>query len=217
MCACSNGFLEDCQSGKLVCFGCEFILDTSSEVGDNEQYQRNQNLGNQTGNKNENKTGNQTGGNEATVTAYAIGGGGANPDSNVVTGTFLLNSCYASMLFNSGVDRSFVSSTFSALLDVAPSTLDTSYAVELANGRISKTNVILRGCMVTDIKEKDKIEAKTGQNEKRGKVNQVKVKPIKTGYGFGKSMKYQNRRHKYLIEPTCTRVNGPGQPNMYIS
>ncbi|GKE81874.1 reverse transcriptase domain-containing protein, partial [Tanacetum coccineum] len=30
-------------------------------------------------------------------------------------------------------DRSFVSSTFSAFLDVAPSTLDISYAVELAN------------------------------------------------------------------------------------
>ncbi|GJR95266.1 putative reverse transcriptase domain-containing protein [Tanacetum coccineum] len=43
-------------------------------------------------------------------------------------------------------DRSFVSSAFSALLDVAPSTLDTSYAVELVDGRISKTNVILRGC-----------------------------------------------------------------------
>ncbi|GJV84674.1 hypothetical protein Tco_1524572 [Tanacetum coccineum] len=38
-------------------------------------------------------------------------------------------------------DRSFVSSTFSALLDVAPSTLDTSYAVELADGRILETNL----------------------------------------------------------------------------
>nr|GEU89052.1 putative reverse transcriptase domain-containing protein [Tanacetum cinerariifolium] len=56
--------------------------------------------------------------------------------------------CYASMLFDSGADRSFVSSTFSALLDVAPSTLDTSYEVELADGRISETNVILRGCML---------------------------------------------------------------------
>nr|GEZ83925.1 reverse transcriptase domain-containing protein [Tanacetum cinerariifolium] len=78
--------------------------------------------------------------------AYAIGGGGTNPDSNVVTGTFLLNNCYASMLFDSGADRSFVSTTFSALLDVAPSTLDTSYAVELADGRISKTNIVLIGC-----------------------------------------------------------------------
>ncbi|GJX29911.1 putative reverse transcriptase domain-containing protein [Tanacetum coccineum] len=50
------------------------------------------------------------------------------------------------MLFDSGTDRSFVSTTFSALLNVIPSTLDTSYAVELADGKISETNVILRGC-----------------------------------------------------------------------
>ncbi|GKC90610.1 putative reverse transcriptase domain-containing protein [Tanacetum coccineum] len=99
---------------------------------------RNQNRGNKTGNNTRNV--------EATAKAYAIREGGVNPDSNVVTGTFLLNNCYASMLFDSGADRSFLSSTFSALLNVAPSTLDTSYAVELADGRISETNVILRGC-----------------------------------------------------------------------
>ncbi|GJS02071.1 putative reverse transcriptase domain-containing protein [Tanacetum coccineum] len=76
---------------------------------------RNQNHRNKTGNKTRNKIGR----NEATAKAYAIGGGGSNPDSNVVTGAFLLNNCYASMLFDSGADRSFVSSTFSALLDVA--------------------------------------------------------------------------------------------------
>ncbi|GKD38895.1 putative reverse transcriptase domain-containing protein, partial [Tanacetum coccineum] len=101
---------------------------------------------NKTGNKNGNKTGNHTRSNEATAKAYAIRGGGANPDSNVVMSTFLLNNCYASMLFDLGADRSFVSSTFSVLLDVAPSTLDTSYAIELVDGRISETNVVLRGC-----------------------------------------------------------------------
>ncbi|GKD74570.1 hypothetical protein Tco_1332852 [Tanacetum coccineum] len=93
------------------------------------------------GNKNGNKTRNQTRGNKATSRAYTIRGGGANPDSNIITGTFLFNNCYASMLFNSGADRSFMSSTFSALLDVAPSTLDTIYAVELADERISETNM----------------------------------------------------------------------------
>ncbi|GKG14956.1 hypothetical protein Tco_0354556, partial [Tanacetum coccineum] len=44
-------------------------------------------------------------------------------------------------LFDSGTDRSFVSSTFSALLDVSSSTLKTSYAIELADGRISETNL----------------------------------------------------------------------------
>nr|GFD36595.1 reverse transcriptase domain-containing protein [Tanacetum cinerariifolium] len=43
---------------------------------------RNQNRGNQT----RNKIGNKTGGNEVTAKAYAIGGEGTNPDSNVVTG-----------------------------------------------------------------------------------------------------------------------------------
>ncbi|GJU22008.1 reverse transcriptase domain-containing protein [Tanacetum coccineum] len=97
----------------------------------------NQNHGSRVGNK----TGNQTGGNEATARAYAIGGGGTNPDSNVVTGTFLLNNCYASMLFDSGADRSFVSSTFSALLDVATAHihLDTDFKyVELAMEEIRK-------------------------------------------------------------------------------
>nr|GEV75851.1 retrotransposon protein, putative, Ty3-gypsy subclass [Tanacetum cinerariifolium] len=53
---------------------------------------RSQNRGNQT----RNKTRNKTGGNEVTAKAYAIGRGGTNPDSNIVTGTFLLNNCYAS-------------------------------------------------------------------------------------------------------------------------
>ncbi|GKB36864.1 putative reverse transcriptase domain-containing protein [Tanacetum coccineum] len=88
---------------------------------------RNQNHENRVGNK----TGNKTGGNEATTKAYAIGGGGTNLDSNVFTGTFLLNNCYASMLFDSGADRSFMSSTFIALLDVAPSTLDTSIPFDI--------------------------------------------------------------------------------------
>ncbi|GKE28454.1 putative reverse transcriptase domain-containing protein, partial [Tanacetum coccineum] len=92
---------------------------------------RNQNRGNKTGNKNGNKTENETRDNEATTRAYAIGGGGTDPNSNVFTGTFLLNNCYASMLFDSGADRSFVSSNFSALLDVAPSTLDTSHPFDI--------------------------------------------------------------------------------------
>ncbi|GKG31428.1 putative reverse transcriptase domain-containing protein, partial [Tanacetum coccineum] len=99
---------------------------------------RNQNRGNNAGNK--------TGNNEATARAYAISGEGDNPDSNIVTGTFLINNYYASRLFDSGANRSFMSSTFSALLDVTPSALDTSYAVELADGRISEINFILRGC-----------------------------------------------------------------------
>nr|GEX96650.1 putative reverse transcriptase domain-containing protein [Tanacetum cinerariifolium] len=80
--------------------------------------------------------------------AYTIGGGDANPGSNIVTGTFLLNNHYAYVLFNSGVDRSFMSTTFSTLLNVIPDTLDISYPIKLADGRIAKTNTILRGCTI---------------------------------------------------------------------
>nr|GEU77158.1 hypothetical protein [Tanacetum cinerariifolium] len=78
--------------------------------------------------------------------AYVLVGGDANPSPNTVTCAFLLNDHHAYMLFDSGADRSFVSNTFSTLLNVTPSTLDVSYAVELADGRTSKTNTVLRGC-----------------------------------------------------------------------
>ncbi|GKB43175.1 putative reverse transcriptase domain-containing protein, partial [Tanacetum coccineum] len=69
-----------------------------------------------------------------------------NPDSNVVTGTFLLNNRYASILFDTGVDRSFISSTFSSLINIAPTPLENSYDVELADGKIVGVDTILRGC-----------------------------------------------------------------------
>ncbi|GKD54015.1 putative reverse transcriptase domain-containing protein [Tanacetum coccineum] len=77
---------------------------------------------------------------------YAVGHAGTNPDSNVVTGTFLLNNRYASILFDTGADRSFVSTAFSSQIDITPSTLDHYYDVELADGRIVGLNTIIRGC-----------------------------------------------------------------------
>ncbi|GJX45942.1 putative reverse transcriptase domain-containing protein [Tanacetum coccineum] len=95
--------------------------------------------------KNQNR-GNKTRVPDARGNAYVLGGGDANPGSNTVTGTFLLNDHHAYMLFDLGADRSFVSNTFSALLDITPSALDVSYAVELADGRTSETNTVPRGC-----------------------------------------------------------------------
>ncbi|GJY79054.1 putative reverse transcriptase domain-containing protein [Tanacetum coccineum] len=83
---------------------------------------------------------------DASGRAYALGGGDVNPGSNTVTGTFLLNDHHAYMLFDSGADKSFVSNTFSALLDITPYALDVSYAVELADGRTSETNTVFMGC-----------------------------------------------------------------------
>ncbi|GJY87565.1 putative reverse transcriptase domain-containing protein [Tanacetum coccineum] len=81
---------------------------------------------------------------EARGRAYAIKD--AEPQGpNVVTGTFLLNNRYASVLFDSGSYRTFVDTRFSSMLDIDPVKIDTSYEVELADGRVVSTNTILKG------------------------------------------------------------------------
>nr|GEW54914.1 putative reverse transcriptase domain-containing protein [Tanacetum cinerariifolium] len=77
--------------------------------------------------------------------AYAVGTTGINPNSNVFTGTFLLNNHYASILFDTGIDRSFISAAFSSLIDIIPTMLDHGYDIELADGRIIWVNTLIRG------------------------------------------------------------------------
>nr|GEY33553.1 putative reverse transcriptase domain-containing protein [Tanacetum cinerariifolium] len=76
---------------------------------------------------------------------YVLGGRDTSPDSNVITGTFLFNNRYAKILFDTGADRSFVSTTFSALIDIISTTLENHYDVELADGKIIGVNTIIRG------------------------------------------------------------------------
>nr|GEY16845.1 hypothetical protein [Tanacetum cinerariifolium] len=85
---------------------------------------------------------NQAGNRNVVARAYGVGTTGTNPNSNVVTSTFLLNNCYALILCDTGVDRSFVSTTFSSLIDIIPTTLDHTYDVELAD-EMGSFNVII--------------------------------------------------------------------------
>ncbi|GJZ98229.1 putative reverse transcriptase domain-containing protein [Tanacetum coccineum] len=64
-----------------------------------------------------------------------------NPQQNpnVVTEQFLLTESLPCILFDSGAEKSFVSSAFTPFIDIAPTALNTSYEVELADG-----NVIVR-------------------------------------------------------------------------
>ncbi|GJV81639.1 putative reverse transcriptase domain-containing protein [Tanacetum coccineum] len=96
--------------------------------------------------KNNNNRGNQVRNAKAQAKVYAVGNAGANPDNNVVTGTFLLNNRYASILFDTGADRSFVSTAFSSRIVITPTALDHDYNVKLADGRIVGLNTIIRGC-----------------------------------------------------------------------
>ncbi|GJW40136.1 putative reverse transcriptase domain-containing protein [Tanacetum coccineum] len=73
--------------------------------------------------------GNQAGNGNVVARAYDVGTAGINPNSNVVTGTFLLNNQYALILFDTGADRSFVSTVFRSLVDIIPTTLDHGYDI----------------------------------------------------------------------------------------
>ncbi|GJR18006.1 putative reverse transcriptase domain-containing protein [Tanacetum coccineum] len=96
---------------------------------------------------NANTANNQRDGNgNAPAKVYAVGRKGTNPDSNVITGTFLINNRYASILFDTGADRSFVYVVFSPQIDITPTALDHFYDVELADGRIIGLNTIIQDC-----------------------------------------------------------------------
>ncbi|GJT96657.1 reverse transcriptase domain-containing protein [Tanacetum coccineum] len=85
-----------------------------------------------------NNHGKAVGNGNALAKVYAVGRAGTNPD--------LQNNCYASVLFDTGADRSFVSTVFSSQIDITLSTLDHYYDVELVDGRIIGLNAIIQGC-----------------------------------------------------------------------
>nr|GEV73233.1 reverse transcriptase domain-containing protein [Tanacetum cinerariifolium] len=93
---------------------------------------------------------------------YAIGNakkrGNASRDLdlNVVTGMFLLNNRYASILFDIGADRSIISTAFSSLIDIVPTPLGNSYDVELADGKIVRIFL----AQISAKKEEDKSKRK---------------------------------------------------------
>ncbi|GJT99678.1 putative reverse transcriptase domain-containing protein [Tanacetum coccineum] len=147
------------QGSDVTCFGCgekghykNKCPNNGSQGGGNQirgnqqnpQNNQRQNQGNPKGN-NQASTSTQ-GGRRAPGRVYSLCAEAAVKDNNVVNGTFLINNVYASVLFDTGADRSFVSYAFSKYIDIHPTTLDTNYSVELADGKSLTTNTILRGC-----------------------------------------------------------------------
>ncbi|KAJ0481098.1 putative nucleotidyltransferase, Ribonuclease H [Helianthus annuus] len=86
--------------------------------------------------------------NQARGRVFNIEAREARQDPNVVTGTFLVNQRYASVLFDTGADYSFVSLEFKNMLGLAASKLDTPYSIELANGKLVEANEVIRGCII---------------------------------------------------------------------
>ncbi|KAD3066853.1 hypothetical protein E3N88_34733 [Mikania micrantha] len=85
-------------------------------------------------------------GTEVRGRAFQIGATEARHDANIVTGTFLLNNLYSSVLFDTGADKSFISPEFASLISLPTVDLETPYVIELANGKLIKTNNVIQGC-----------------------------------------------------------------------
>ncbi|GJT91204.1 putative reverse transcriptase domain-containing protein [Tanacetum coccineum] len=92
------------------------------------------------------KAGRGNQGNQARGRAFMLGAEEACQDPNIMTGMFTLNDHYATTLFDSGADYSFVSTTFIPLLDIDLSDLGFSYEIEIASGQLVEIDKVIKGC-----------------------------------------------------------------------
>ncbi|GKD85277.1 putative reverse transcriptase domain-containing protein [Tanacetum coccineum] len=93
------------------------------------------------GNRNAQNNGNPTRGR-----AFNINAANALQDPNVMTGTFSLNDHFATVLFDSGADFSFISTKFVPLQNVKPSIVNLGYVIEVADGKKVEVDRIIRDC-----------------------------------------------------------------------
>ncbi|GJR84556.1 putative reverse transcriptase domain-containing protein [Tanacetum coccineum] len=95
------------------------------------------------GNQNTRNNGKRATGRAFNVNVNAVE---ALQDPKVVTGTFSLNDHFATVLFDSGADFSFISTEFAPLLNVKPSIVNPGYVIEVADGKKVEVDRIIRDC-----------------------------------------------------------------------
>ncbi|GJZ87279.1 putative reverse transcriptase domain-containing protein [Tanacetum coccineum] len=84
--------------------------------------------------------------NQARERAFSVNAVDALQDPNVVMGTFSLNGHFATVLFDSRADFSFISTKFVPLLNVKPSIVSPGYVIEVANGKKEEVDRIIGDC-----------------------------------------------------------------------
>nr|GEX12426.1 hypothetical protein [Tanacetum cinerariifolium] len=84
--------------------------------------------------------------NQAKGRAFMLGAEEARRDPNIVTGTFTLNNHFATTLFDSSADYSFVSTTFIPPLGLEPSELGFKYEIEITSGQLVEIDKVIMGC-----------------------------------------------------------------------
>ncbi|GJU86539.1 reverse transcriptase domain-containing protein [Tanacetum coccineum] len=85
-------------------------------------------------------------GNQVRGRAFMLRAEEARQDPNIMTGTFTLIDHYATTLFDSCTDYSFVSTTFIPLLDIEPKDLGFSYEIDIAIGQLVEIDNVIKGC-----------------------------------------------------------------------
>ncbi|GJR94050.1 putative reverse transcriptase domain-containing protein [Tanacetum coccineum] len=88
------------------------------------------------------------GGNQVRGRAYnaSMNAAEAAKDSSNVTGTFSLNDHFATVLFDSRANFSFIFTKFAPILNMKPSIANPGYVIEIAVGKKVKVDRIIRGC-----------------------------------------------------------------------
>nr|GEX78541.1 reverse transcriptase domain-containing protein [Tanacetum cinerariifolium] len=78
--------------------------------------------------------------------AFNVNAVGALQDSNIMTRTFSLKHHYATILFDSGVDFSFISTSFAPLLNEKSSFVNPGYLIEVADGKKVEVDRVICNC-----------------------------------------------------------------------
>nr|GEW12482.1 putative reverse transcriptase domain, ribonuclease H-like domain, aspartic peptidase domain protein [Tanacetum cinerariifolium] len=82
--------------------------------------------------------------NQARGRPFMLGAEEARQDLNIMTGTFTLNGHFATTLFDSGADYSFVSTTFIPLLGIEPIELGLRYRNEIASRKLVEIDKVIK-------------------------------------------------------------------------
>nr|GEW54413.1 hypothetical protein [Tanacetum cinerariifolium] len=85
-------------------------------------------------------------GNQARGRAFMLGAEEARKDPNIMTDMFTLDDHFATTLFDSGADDSFVSTTFIPLLGIEPDDLGFRYEIEIVSRQLVEIDKVIKGC-----------------------------------------------------------------------